>query len=63
LLDNKNYFGGVLHVFYVPELETLAETKAKLIQRRKDVAIHIKRNQQDLTNPTKFVPKYVLLII
>lgn len=57
LLDNKNFFGGVLHVFYVPELETLAETKAKLIQRRKDVAIHIKRNQQDLTNPTKFIPK------
>lgn len=57
LLDNKNYFGGVLHVFYVPELETVAETRAKLIQRRKEVAIQIKRNQQDLTKPAKFVPK------
>lgn len=63
LIDNKNFFGGILHVFYVPELETLAETKAKLIQRRKDVAIRIKRNQQDLTSPAKFVPKYVLSII
>lgn len=63
LLDNKNFFGGVLHVFYIPELETLAETKAKLIQRRKDVTIQIKKNQQDLTNPTKFIPKYVLLIM
>lgn len=64
LIDNKNFFGGVLHVFYVPELETLAETKAKLIQRRKDVAIQIKRNlKQDLTNPAKFIPKYVLSII
>ncbi|XP_029159203.1 uncharacterized protein LOC114931386 isoform X1 [Nylanderia fulva] len=57
MIDNKNFFGGVLHVFYVPELETLAETRAKLIQRRKDVAIQIKRNQQDLANPGKFVAK------
>lgn len=58
-IDNKNFFGGLLHVFYAPELETLTETKAKLIQRRKDVVIRIKRNQQDLTNPEvdKFVPK------
>lgn len=63
MIDNKNFFGGVLHVFYIPELETLAETRAKLIQRRKDVAIQIKRNQRDLTNPGKFVPKYVLSVI
>ncbi|KAL6432891.1 hypothetical protein ACFW04_006323 [Cataglyphis niger] len=57
LIDNKNFFGGILHVFYVPELETLAETKAKLIQRHKDIAIRIKKNQQDLTSLAKFVPK------
>ncbi|XP_032672927.1 RNA-binding protein 48 [Odontomachus brunneus] len=58
-IDNKNFFGGLLHVFYVPELETLSETKAKLTQRRKDVATRIKRNQTDLTNPEvdKFVPR------
>ncbi|XP_012223351.1 uncharacterized protein [Linepithema humile] len=59
LIDDKNFFGGILHVFYAPELETLAETRAKLTQRRKDVATRIKRNQQDLTNPVvdKFVPR------
>lgn len=58
-IDDKNFFGGVLHVFYAPELETLTETRAKLTQRRKDIAIQIRKNQQDLTNPVtdKFVPK------
>ncbi|XP_014479637.1 PREDICTED: RNA-binding protein 48 isoform X2 [Dinoponera quadriceps] len=57
-IDNKNFFGGLLHVFYVPELETLPETKAKLAQRRKDVITRIKRNQADTSNPEvdKFVP-------
>lgn len=59
IIDNKNFYGGLLHVFYVPELETVTETRAKLIQRRKEVARQIKRNQQDLTNPEvdTFVPK------
>lgn len=59
-IDNKNFFGGILHVCYAPELETLKETKAKLIQRRKDVATQIKRIQQELMNPEidKFIPKY-----
>ncbi|CAK9801193.1 RNA-binding protein 48 [Anthophora quadrimaculata] len=58
-IDGKNFYGGSLHVFYVPELETVSETRAKLIQRRRDVAIRIKRNQQDMTNPdvSKFMPK------
>lgn len=60
-IDNKNFFGGLLHVFYAPELETLTETRTKLKQRRKDVATQIKRNQQDLTNPEvdKFIPRYI----
>ncbi|KYM94725.1 PREDICTED: uncharacterized protein LOC108781111 [Cyphomyrmex costatus] len=59
LIDNKNFFGGCLHVCYAPELETLEETKAKLIQRRKDVATQIKRTQQELINPKvdKFIPR------
>jgi len=61
VIDNKNFFGGLLHVFYVPELESLAETKIKLVQRRKDVTLRIKKNQQDITNPKldEFIPKYV----
>ncbi|XP_029038192.1 RNA-binding protein 48 isoform X1 [Osmia bicornis bicornis] len=58
-IDGKNFYGGSLHVFYAPELETLTETKAKLTQRRRDVLIRIKRNQQDIKNPNidKFIPK------
>ncbi|PSN29225.1 hypothetical protein C0J52_28176, partial [Blattella germanica] len=37
-LDGREFFGGILHVCYVPEMESLAETRAKLIQRRKEVA-------------------------
>lgn len=61
LIDNKNFFGGFLHVCYAPELETLEETKSKLTQRHKDVATQIKRIQQELMNPgvDKFVPRYV----
>lgn len=60
-IDNKNFFGGILHVCYAPELETLEETKAKLVQRRKDVATQIKRIQQESVNleTDKFIPRYV----
>ncbi|XP_076228481.1 uncharacterized protein LOC116429468 isoform X2 [Nomia melanderi] len=58
-IDGKNFYGGLLHIFYVPEMETVAETKAKLAQRSREVAIRIKRNQQDALNPNidKFVPQ------
>ncbi|XP_076761797.1 uncharacterized protein LOC143429860 isoform X2 [Xylocopa sonorina] len=58
-VDGKNFYGGSLHVFYAPELETVSETRAKLLQRRRDVTIRIKRNQQDMKNlnTDKFIPK------
>ncbi len=37
MLDDKSFFGGVLHVCYAPELESLSETKQKFAQRTKDV--------------------------
>ncbi|XP_046397329.1 uncharacterized protein LOC124164171 [Ischnura elegans] len=40
-LDGLSFYGGVLHVCYAPEMETIAETRAKLIQRRKDVACRV----------------------
>ncbi|KAG8238056.1 hypothetical protein J437_LFUL018017, partial [Ladona fulva] len=40
-LDGMSFYGGVLHVCYAPEMETVAETREKLIQRRKDVACRI----------------------
>ncbi|KZC07730.1 PREDICTED: RNA-binding protein 48 [Dufourea novaeangliae] len=58
-IDGKNFYGGSLHIFYVPELESVAETEAKLTQRSKEVTIRIKKNQQDALNPStdKFVLK------
>ncbi|XP_071871731.1 uncharacterized protein isoform X3 [Bombus fervidus] len=60
-IDGKNFYGGSLHVFYAPEHESVSETRAKLLQRRKEVATRIRKNQQDVLNPNtdKFVPKYV----
>ncbi|KAK0167453.1 hypothetical protein PV327_004849 [Microctonus hyperodae] len=46
-LDGKNFYGGILHVFYAPELETIAETRKKLTQRRRDIAVRIKRHTED----------------
>ncbi|KAI5709761.1 hypothetical protein M8J76_008924 [Diaphorina citri] len=42
-IDTKNFFGNILHVFYAPELETLAETRNKLTTRRKEVSQRIKK--------------------
>ncbi|XP_017786403.1 PREDICTED: RNA-binding protein 48 [Nicrophorus vespilloides] len=36
-LDNKSFYGGLLHVCYAPEHEDIDETRAKLLQRNKDV--------------------------
>ncbi|XP_014605867.1 PREDICTED: uncharacterized protein LOC106787751 isoform X1 [Polistes canadensis] len=49
-LDGKNFYGGILHVFYAPELESISETRAKLMQRYKDVSVRLKRNKQDFTH-------------
>ena len=41
-LDDHSFYGGILHVHYVPEHETVQDTREKLKQRRKDVARRIK---------------------
>lgn len=53
-LDGKSYYGGVLHVCYAPELESVEETREKLTERRKTVAA-LTRYQQDpsMVNPSK----------
>lgn len=33
-LDNRSFYGGILHVCYAPEFETVEETKNKLEGRR-----------------------------
>lgn len=47
-LDTRGFFGGVLHVFYAPELETIHEVREKLNQRRREVTQRIAKNQGDL---------------
>ena len=37
-LDNSSFFGGILHVCYAPEFETVDDTREKLQQRRKIIA-------------------------
>ncbi|XP_012548091.1 RNA-binding protein 48 [Bombyx mori] len=54
-LDCKNYYGGVLHVCYAPEMETVNELKEKLIERRKDVFYRLHKNEKDLSFSKKTV--------
>ncbi|XP_043923609.1 RNA-binding protein 48 [Protopterus annectens] len=37
-LDERSFFGGLLHVCYAPEFETVQETREKLIDRRRYIA-------------------------
>ena len=37
-MDNLNYCGGMLHVFYAPEYESIDDTREKLQDRRRTVA-------------------------
>lgn len=53
LLDGFNFYGGVLHIFYGPELESQFETRLKLFQRQRDIANRIKRHKNDPTDPEK----------
>lgn len=48
-LDGKSFFGGVLHVCYAPELETIDDTREKLQERRKVIAA-LTRYQEDPSN-------------
>ncbi|XP_056409653.1 RNA-binding protein 48-like, partial [Hyla sarda] len=37
-LDERSFFGGILHVCYAPEFESVQETREKLQDRRRYVA-------------------------
>lgn len=47
VLDAKNFYGGILHISYAPEKESLQDLQEKLAQRRKEVNFRI---QKDLLN-------------
>ncbi|ENN75127.1 hypothetical protein HUJ04_002958 [Dendroctonus ponderosae] len=42
LLDQRSFYGGVLHICYAPECESMLETKSKLDQRKMDVIKRLK---------------------
>lgn len=48
MLDTKNFYGGILHVCYAPEMETIDETRQKLIQRQRDVVYRLKNLQKEV---------------
>lgn len=48
-LDARNFYGGILHISYAPERETIEELRQKLVQRRREVAFRVstaKKQQQ-----------------
>jgi len=56
-LDGRAFYGGILHVCYAPEMESLAETRAKLIQRRKDVAIRTRGEVPSVPEKCKLIER------
>ncbi|XP_041764712.1 RNA-binding protein 48-like [Anopheles merus] len=42
LLDARNFYGGILHLSYAPERESVEEVRAKLNQRRSEVRFRAK---------------------
>uniref|UniRef100_A0A2S2PQ11 RNA-binding protein 48 n=1 Tax=Schizaphis graminum TaxID=13262 RepID=A0A2S2PQ11_SCHGA len=48
-MDTKNFFGGILHVCYAPELESIEQTRSKLQMRIIEVKKHINKIGLDHT--------------
>ena len=42
-LDDQSFYGGVLHVCYAPEYETVQDTREKLQDRRKAIATRLRK--------------------
>ncbi|KAH8390336.1 hypothetical protein KR200_000225 [Drosophila serrata] len=47
MLDARQFYGGILHISYAPERESLEELREKLLKRRQEVAFRIRRNRRD----------------
>ncbi|XP_035890537.1 RNA-binding protein 48 [Anopheles stephensi] len=53
LLDARNFYGGILHISYAPERESVEEVRAKLSQRRAEVRYRTKLEAQQHRQPRK----------
>ncbi|CAG9863455.1 unnamed protein product [Phyllotreta striolata] len=49
LLDGRSFYGGILHICYAPECESVQETKLKLAQRKKDVTSRLQTKEKEKT--------------
>lgn len=47
-LDARNFYGGILHISYAPEKETVDDVRLKLKQRISEVKFRIKVNKKRL---------------
>ncbi|XP_064146047.1 RNA-binding protein 48 isoform X2 [Loxodonta africana] len=56
-MDEQSFFGGLLHVCYAPEFETVEETRKKL-QERKAYIIRTTKNKDDYTTKKKLVTEH-----
>ncbi|RDD40201.1 RNA-binding protein 48 [Trichoplax sp. H2] len=52
-LDNKSFMGGILHVCYAPEYENLADTRQKLLQRKRIISKKLNTKDQTLIDEDK----------
>ncbi|XP_033111746.1 uncharacterized protein LOC117112714 [Anneissia japonica] len=46
-IDDRSFYGGMLHVCYAPEYETVSDTRLKLKERRKAVARRLRQIEKD----------------
>lgn len=46
LLDARNFYGGILHISYAPERESIEELRQKLLQRRREIAFRVSTKKQ-----------------
>jgi RNA-binding protein 48 len=55
-LDAKNFYGGLLHISYAPEYESINDLREKLKKRKTEVLFRLKLNSRKSTptsNPGK----------
>ncbi|XP_064648044.1 uncharacterized protein LOC135500477 [Lineus longissimus] len=55
-MDDFSFFGGVLHVCYAPEYETVEECRQKLLDRRKAVAARIRKLKEEDEEEQEILP-------
>lgn len=62
-LDAREFYGGILHISYAPELETIDELRAKLDLRETEVRNRIKANyvpdSKDCSNKRKTIDELI----